>query len=169
MASGFSFSVLGPVRAWRDGAEVSLGSPQQRAVLAALLLRDGAFISAGELIDVLWPDNPPRSASGTVRTYVYRLRGILGAEKLPRSGSGYTLTLTGDDLDASRLRRLTERAGRARAAGDPGAAASHLGAALALWRGTPLTGISGPFAESQRGRLEEARLTARRRTGRPPA
>jgi DNA-binding SARP family transcriptional activator len=54
MSPGFSFSVLGPVRAWRDGAEIYLGSPQQRAVLAAMLLRAGAFISAGELIDVLW-------------------------------------------------------------------------------------------------------------------
>ena len=42
MTSGFRFSVLGPVRAWRDGAEINLGSPQQRAVLAAMLLRTGA-------------------------------------------------------------------------------------------------------------------------------
>jgi DNA-binding SARP family transcriptional activator len=59
MASGFSFGVVGPVRAWRDGAEINLGSPQQRAVLAAMPLRTGAFIAAEELIDVLRPEDPP--------------------------------------------------------------------------------------------------------------
>ncbi|MGX1117378.1 hypothetical protein RKD37_002741 [Streptomyces ambofaciens] len=35
------FSLLGPLRAWRGPTELSLGSPQQQAVLAALLLRGG--------------------------------------------------------------------------------------------------------------------------------
>ncbi|RDI69286.1 hypothetical protein DFR76_101824 [Nocardia pseudobrasiliensis] len=35
------FEVLGPVRAWRGGVEVDLGSPQQRAVAAMLLLDGG--------------------------------------------------------------------------------------------------------------------------------
>jgi DNA-binding SARP family transcriptional activator len=46
MGSGFSFGVLGPVRAWQDGSEIDLGSPQQRAVLAVLLLCAGAHVSA---------------------------------------------------------------------------------------------------------------------------
>jgi DNA-binding SARP family transcriptional activator len=33
--------VLGPVRAWRDGVEVAVGSAQQRAVLAVLAMADG--------------------------------------------------------------------------------------------------------------------------------
>jgi DNA-binding SARP family transcriptional activator len=160
MASGFSFSVLGPVRAWRDGAEINLGSPQQRAVLAAMLLRAGAFISAEELIDVLWPEDPPKTAGGTMRTYVYRLRRVLGDGKLLRAGGGYVLRMSGDDLDASRFRQLADRAGQARAEGDLGTAASHLNEALALWKGVPLTGIAGRFAETRRVLLEEMRLTA---------
>jgi DNA-binding SARP family transcriptional activator len=160
MASGFSFSVLGPIRAWRDGAEIDLGSPQQRAVLAAMLLRAGAFISAEELIDVLWPEDPPKTAGGTMRTYVYRLRRILGDGKLLRAGGGYVLPMRGDDLDASRFRQLADRAGQARAEGDLGAAASQLNEALALWKGVPLAGITGRFAETQRVLLEEMRLTA---------
>jgi DNA-binding SARP family transcriptional activator len=160
MVSGFSFSVLGPVRAWRDGAEINLGSPQQRAVLAAMLLRAGAFISAEELIDVLWPEDPPKTAGGTVRTYVYRLRRVLGDGKLLRAGGGYVLPMRGDDLDASRFRQLADRAGQARAEGDLGTAASHLNEALALWKGIPLAGITGRFAETQRVLLEEMRLIA---------
>ncbi|MEU1026419.1 hypothetical protein ABZ366_30970, partial [Streptomyces sp. NPDC005904] len=49
-----SFQVLGPVRAWCDGRPLKLGSPQQRATLAALLLRDGHPVPASELVDALW-------------------------------------------------------------------------------------------------------------------
>ncbi|MER7036215.1 hypothetical protein ABT334_35305, partial [Streptomyces albidoflavus] len=44
------FAVLGPVRSWRDGEPLPPGSPQQRALLAALLLRDGRTATASELI-----------------------------------------------------------------------------------------------------------------------
>ena len=33
------FRILGPLEAWNDGREVSLGGPKPRALLAALLLR----------------------------------------------------------------------------------------------------------------------------------
>jgi DNA-binding SARP family transcriptional activator len=161
MASGFSFAVLGPVRAWRDGEEVDPGSPQLRAVLAVLLLRAGSYVSAEELVDALWSDDPPKSAIGTIRTYVHRLRRMLGGEELLRSsGSGYVLAPPGDGLDVSRFKRLAEQAGRARAEGDVASAAKHLGDALALWDGTPLAGIAGRFAETQRALLEETRLSA---------
>ena len=45
------FSVLGPVRAWLGDDPLPAGSPQQRALLAALLLRDGRTATASELID----------------------------------------------------------------------------------------------------------------------
>ncbi|HUN35645.1 MAG TPA: BTAD domain-containing putative transcriptional regulator [Trebonia sp.] len=160
MAAGFSFSVLGPLRAWHDGEEIDLGTPQQRAVLAAMLLRAGAFISAEELIDVLWPEDPPRTADGTMRTYVYRLRRVLGDGKLVQAGGGYVLHLRGDDLDLARFRQLADRAAQARASGDHGGAASHLDEALALWKGVPLAGITGRFAETRRVALEEMRLSA---------
>jgi len=161
MASDYSFAVLGPVRAWRSGVEVDLGTPQRQAVMAVLLLRAGAYVSAEELVDALWPDNPPKTAIATVRTYVHWLRRGLGGEKLIRSvNSGYMVDPQGDDLDASRFRRLTEEAGRARAEGDVRSAARCLSEGLGLWNGVPLAGIAGRFAETQRALLEEMRLTA---------
>jgi hypothetical protein len=56
MSPGFSFGVLRPVRAWRDGAEISLGSPQQRAVLAGL--HGGQF--AVKLSEIIAPRAEPR-------------------------------------------------------------------------------------------------------------
>ena len=61
------FGLLGPVRAWRGEEALSTGSPQQRALLAALLLREGRTATAAELIDALWGEEPPAQALATVR------------------------------------------------------------------------------------------------------
>src|SRR5262245_19320869 len=76
-SAALRFSVLGPVRAWRGEEPLNTGSPQQRALLAALLLREGRTATAAELIDALWGPEPPSQALAAVRTYAYRLRKIL--------------------------------------------------------------------------------------------
>ena len=70
------FSLLGPVRAWRGEQSLASGSPQQRALLAALLLREGRTATAGELIDALWGEDPPSQALAALRTYASRLRKV---------------------------------------------------------------------------------------------
>jgi DNA-binding SARP family transcriptional activator len=59
MQGDVRFAVLGPVRAWRGEAELDLGHPKQRAVLAALLVRQGAQVTLEELIDGVWGDAAP--------------------------------------------------------------------------------------------------------------
>ena len=56
-------SILGPVEVTRDGRGVELGSPQQRALLALLALQPGNLIPLESMVDALWPDDPPASAS----------------------------------------------------------------------------------------------------------
>jgi DNA-binding SARP family transcriptional activator len=166
------FTLLGPIRAWRGLDEVDLGSPQQRAALAALLLREGAQASVDELVDAVWDDAAPRSAEKAIRTYVYRLRRVLEPEgSVPQSviatvGNGYVLRVGPEECDLAAFRQNLSRAEDARRAGDLAGAAAHLRAALALWRGTPLAGIQGRYADLQRTALEnlrrstiEARLT----------
>ncbi|AQZ69597.1 regulatory protein [[Actinomadura] parvosata subsp. kistnae] len=135
-------SVLGPVRAWRGGAEVDVGSPQQRLVLAVLVLAGGRVVSHEHLLDAVWGAEQPRTAIGTLRTYVSRLRSVLGAEVIASVGSGYALTAGTTDLGV--LDELS-RQGR-------------LGEALALWQGEPLAGLDGGYARAQRARLAERRL-----------
>jgi DNA-binding SARP family transcriptional activator/tetratricopeptide (TPR) repeat protein len=161
MASGFSFAVLGPVRAWKDGSEVGLGSRQQQAVLAVLLLRAGTHVTVEYLVDALWSADPPPSAVGTIRTYISRLRKLPGGADLIRSaGSAYILITPPDSLDATRFRQCVERSRQARADGDVGLAAACLREGLALWQGPPLAGVPGRFADTQRTLLEEQWLTA---------
>ncbi|MFJ9116064.1 AfsR/SARP family transcriptional regulator [Streptomyces sp. NPDC102394] len=164
----FRFSLLGPLRAWRQDAELALGPPQQRAVLALLLLRRGRTVGVGELVDALWGADPPAAAVSVLRTYVSRLRGLLEpdrpADGSPRLlltlGDGYALRTDAVVSDLERFEDLVARAGARQAEGDDLAAVELLRTALDLWQGTPLAGVPGPGAETERRRLKEGRLTA---------
>ncbi|WP_051110380.1 AfsR/SARP family transcriptional regulator [Longispora albida] len=153
--AGLRFAVLGPVRAWHDGHELDLGSPQQRAVLAALLLRGGRLATAEELIDGLWGEEPPLRAIGTIRTYVSRLRQVLG-DALQTGSRGYLLRRPPGSLDLEAAEHAV-----AHAAGltDQQAASASLRQALDAWHGEPLAGLPGPYAAAQRNRLAELRLS----------
>lgn len=153
------FAVLGPVRAWRDGEPVSTGSPQQRALLAALLLRGGRTATAAELIDALWGEEPPSQALAAVRTYASRLRKALGPQVLVSESGGYALRTSAAALDATTAQELGAEAEKLRAAGDRAGARDKLAEALDLWDGEVLASLPGPYAETQRTRLEEWRLS----------
>ncbi|MFJ9723288.1 AfsR/SARP family transcriptional regulator [Streptomyces sp. NPDC101209] len=162
------FSVLGPVRAWHADRELDLGSPQQRAVLAALLLRRGHPVSLAELVDAVWGVEPPTAAVSVLRTYVSRLRKVLepgrGPQDPPRTivsvGDGYRACVPEQALDLAVFERSTADAAKASAAGDESTAAQLLHDALDAWPGAALAGLPGPLAESERARLAEARLSA---------
>ncbi|MFJ8374453.1 BTAD domain-containing putative transcriptional regulator [Streptomyces sp. NPDC094461] len=152
------FSVLGPVRAWRDGEALSSGSPQQRALLAALLLRGGRTATAAELIDAIWGDEPPSQALATIRTYASRLRKVLDPQTLVSDAGGYAIRAGQDAIDVHVVRDLAAEAEKARAGGDRFQARDLLNKALGLWDGEALASVPGPYAENQRTRLEEWRL-----------
>ncbi|MFC0111453.1 AfsR/SARP family transcriptional regulator [Kibdelosporangium aridum] len=84
------FSLMGPVRACRDGQEVQLGPRQQRSVLAALLLNNGVWLSNDQLIGMVW-DEPTPSAVMAVRTYMYRLRRTLPELDVKSANGGYAV------------------------------------------------------------------------------
>ncbi len=155
MGGELRFEVLGPVRAWQGDTELDLGTPQQRAILGILLLRDGAAATPGELINALWGPTAPRAATGMIRSYVSRLRRVLPGDVIESVGGGYALR-TGA-LDAA---EFADHLAAARTAGDAHTKAAHLRKALGLWRGTPLAGVNGEYAEAERTRLAQVRLAA---------
>ncbi|MFF3541564.1 BTAD domain-containing putative transcriptional regulator [Streptomyces platensis] len=161
---GLRFTVLGPVRAWRGATPLAAGSPQQRALLAALLLRGGRSATAPELVEALWGDEPPHAALAALRTYAARIRKALGAdaEALVSESGGYAIRSVGSqpiDLDHDRAEEYATAAERARSQGNIPYARKLLTDALELWDGEPLAGLAGPYAEQQRTRLEEWRLS----------
>ncbi|MFC7646631.1 BTAD domain-containing putative transcriptional regulator [Streptosporangium lutulentum] len=164
---GLRFAVLGPVQAWRDGTELDLGTPLQRSILAMLLLREGRAVTPAEMIDAIWGEDAPPRALGALRTYVSRLRSVLEPGRSPRTrpelltsvGRGYALRLNDSTLDLALFDRGVQEAETARRAGDVGGAAESLRASLALCAGEPLAGAVGPYAEHQRDRLVERRMS----------
>ncbi|MGY0062653.1 BTAD domain-containing putative transcriptional regulator [Streptomyces sp. LZ34] len=153
------FTVLGPVRVWRGEEQINTGSPQQRALLATLLLRYGRTATASELIDCLWGDEPPTAALAALRTYASRLRKTLGPDVLVSESGGYAIRVEPRAVDADVAAQLATKAEKTRQAGDGARARELLNKALALWDGETLTGVPGPYAETQRIRLEEWRLS----------
>ncbi|MFF3644003.1 BTAD domain-containing putative transcriptional regulator [Streptomyces sp. NPDC002564] len=152
------FSVLGPVRAWHGSEQLSTGSPQQRALLAALLLRDGRTATASELIDALWGEEPPSQALAAVRTYASRLRKVLPPGVLVSESGGYAVRIAEGALDLAAAEDLWSSAEKARGTGDLCQARALVNQALDLWDGEPLAGVPGPYADTQRARLDEWRL-----------
>lgn len=158
-AAPLRFSLLGPVRAWQGAESLPTGSPQQRALLAALLLREGRTATASELIDALWGEEPPSQALAAVRTYASRLRKVLGSGVLVSESGGYAIRSLGEGaLDLALAQELAADAEKARTAGDLCHARTLLNKALSLWDGEVLAGVPGPYADTQRTRLEEWRL-----------
>ncbi|WP_162793252.1 MULTISPECIES: AfsR/SARP family transcriptional regulator [Streptomyces] len=152
-----------------DGTPLGLGPNQQRALLAVLLLRRGRPAPMADLLGALWGERPPPRAVGTLRTYVSRLRTLFEPERPSRAparllvsaSDGYALRLRDPFLDIAEFERGIAEAARLRTAGATGDAYRTLGEALGLWAGTPLAGLPGPYAETQRDRLTEMWLTAR--------
>ncbi|WP_406841542.1 AfsR/SARP family transcriptional regulator (plasmid) [Streptomyces sp. AHU1] len=143
---------------------MDLGSPQQQSLFVALLMREGRTATAGALIEGLWGEDEPASARRTLRTYAWRLRKVLedntkSPNVLVSIGDGYHLALDGDYVDFQNVEELARSAQRARQADDLEDAYDLLEAALSLWRGEPLAAIPGPFADRQRDRLNEVRLS----------
>ena len=95
-SGGRSLSVVAvgarAARRWCTAATpVQLGGPQQRRVLAVLAVHANEVVSSDRLIDVLWGEVPPASASHTLQTLVSRLRGGLGADRVETVAPGYRL------------------------------------------------------------------------------
>ncbi|GAA4914826.1 BTAD domain-containing putative transcriptional regulator [Streptomyces coeruleoprunus] len=157
-SASLHFAVLGPVRARLGGDHLPSGSPQQRALLAALLLRDGRTATAAELIDAIWGEEPPSQALAAVRTYASRLRKVLPPGVLVSESGGYAIRVHADALDLNVAQELAAEAEKARAGGDRAQARALIGKSLGLWDGEALASVPGPYAENQRARLEEWRL-----------
>jgi predicted ATPase/DNA-binding SARP family transcriptional activator len=158
--SGLEFGILGPLAVAhpkQGPIEITAGKP--RALLACLLLNANEVVSADRLVDALWGERPPASASKLLQVYVSQLRRAVGSGALATRSPGYVLRADPDQLDADRFERLHAEGRAALAAGNAALAASRLRRALELWRGPALADVAyADFAASEAGRLEELRI-----------
>ena len=142
-AGALRLHVLGPLRLWRDGAELDPGPQQQAHLLAVLLARAGRPTSAAELIEAVWGRRPPSTAVNVLHKYIGALRRVLEptlpargtGSHLLRRGNGYLFTADPDELDLLRFRRHIDDARAAPADDSLSTALDHYVDALQLWAG----------------------------------
>ncbi|GAA2655973.1 BTAD domain-containing putative transcriptional regulator [Streptomyces aculeolatus] len=159
--------LLGPVELrGADGRQYPLGPPQQRCVLAVLAMAPGRLVMVETLIRHVWREESSGAARDVLYTYVSRLRRLLRqaaqdgphAPVLRRGNGGYALDISLESVDLQHTRALAAQ-GRSDRSDDPERAAKLFGEASALWRGTPLAGLRGEWAEQVRAGLERERVS----------
>jgi DNA-binding SARP family transcriptional activator/tetratricopeptide (TPR) repeat protein len=152
--------LLGTVEARVDGRPVPLGPRKQRLVLAILALEANRQVPVERLVDLVWPDGPPRTATHAVRVCVSGLRAALtGTDAdIATRGTGYLLVIDPSVVDAHRFREL---AARARESATDAHRLALLDEALGLWSGPALDGAaSRAIQERLCAGIEDARLAA---------
>ena len=102
--------LLGGVGAVTDrGEPVDVGPAKCRALLAALALSPGTAVPVWRLVELVWGDDPPRTADRTLQSYVTRLRKGLGHELITRVGAAYRLDVPAESVDVVRFRQPRRR------------------------------------------------------------
>lgn len=156
------FGILGPLEVRSSGVPVAIGGPKRVSVLAALLLRSNQVVLADRLVDLVWRDDPPRTAQNVLQANIAALRRALdqaephGGARIETHGRGYRLRVEPDELDADAFERLIALA----RAGAPDAAVL-VRRALGLWRGEVLSDVDlASDLLPEVTRLEELRLEA---------
>ncbi|HEX6518663.1 MAG TPA: BTAD domain-containing putative transcriptional regulator [Streptosporangiaceae bacterium] len=139
--------LLGGVSAITDrGEQADIGPAKCQALLAALALSAGKAVPVWRLADLVWGEEPPRTADRTLQSYATRLRKGLGPDSVVRTGAAYRLDVAADAVDVIRFQRHLD-------AGD-------IDAALAEWTGVPLAGLDVPGLAATVNGLVEHWLTA---------
>ena len=163
------FNVLGPLRMETLSTDRTPSAAKPRQVLSLLLVNANRIVSTDTLSEELWRDNPPRSATTTLQTYIFQIRKLMGSRSgsdqsdsrnhLVTTQNGYMLRVRPDELDLFVFEDLATTGEAALRAGEPEKAARLLSDALALWKGRTLIDVTcGPHLDVHTVRLDERRM-----------
>jgi len=151
------FRILGPLEVSDETGPIALGGQRQRALLTVLLLEAGRVIPTDRLVDLLWGEEAPKTATTSLQNSISRLRRELGEDVLETRAPGYVLRAEAQQVDAGRFEQLLRDARQA----PPEERRNTLQRALELWRGQALAEFTfEQFAQAEIRRLEELRLVA---------
>ncbi len=151
---------LGPLGVRSDGTLIRL-RPAERRVLASFVVTPASSLPLEVLIDRVWGESPPRTASRALHVHLSALRRKAPGLVLSAS-DGYRLDLDRNELDVLEFAALAEAAPRYLAEGRFHDAADASARAGRLWRGDPFPElIDSETARGERDRLIELHLGAR--------
>ncbi|MFE0810505.1 BTAD domain-containing putative transcriptional regulator [Streptomyces sp. NPDC058848] len=153
-----------------DDLEPIVLAPKPRRLLALLAVNADSAISINALVQELWGDNPPRTATATIQTYIGQVRRTV-AEALNKSanevaeeiliteGGSYVLSARGVALDITEYEMLTAAGNAAVQRGEFVEGSDLLHQAVGLWRGPALVNVeAGELLRARIVSLEESLL-----------
>ncbi len=163
------YRLLGPLEVARTGVGseiLDLGPRKQRAVLAVLLLGRGRAVSTARLVDALWGDDAPASATASIQAYVSNLRRLLRVDgatsPILRQPPGYVLDVSADEVDLTVFLDDAEDARRFAEDGAWDAALKTADRALASVRGPLLEDLADePWVQVEAAGVDEVRTECR--------
>jgi DNA-binding SARP family transcriptional activator len=156
------FRVLGTLEVINDEERVGLPSTRHQRVIAALLLAPNSVVPLSKLVEAVWDDEPPATAVKQVQNCVSVLRERLGGggPVIVTEGPGYRIVVTEAQLDLLRFHHGLSDARRLAAEDRLPEGVREARAALELWRGPVLDGLSVSVLQNRVTVLNEQRLGA---------
>jgi predicted ATPase/DNA-binding SARP family transcriptional activator len=159
MQEPLEIRLLGPFEVLAGGSPADVVGSKRQALLAMLALGNGRVVAVDALVDGLWGEELPSAPRNALHHHVARLRAALGEAALAGSADGYALKNAA--VDAAQFENLLAETRGALRDGDIGAAADAVAAAVDLWRGPALEGLTGtPWFDAEARRLETLRVDA---------
>ena len=159
MKEALEIRLLGPFEVLAGGTLADVGGSKRQALLAMLALRNARVVTVDLLVDGLWGADLPSAPRNALHHHVARLRAALGEDAIVGSADGYALR--GALVDAVRFEELLSETRGGLRDGDIGVAADAVAAAIELWRGSPLQGLTGTtWFSAEASRLETLHVDA---------
>ncbi|WP_433325373.1 AfsR/SARP family transcriptional regulator [Spirillospora sp. CA-294931] len=159
--------LLGPVEVIGGQGRSDKLSAIPRRLFAVLVLRAGDGVRTEELVEELWPQEPPPRVENALHAHVSRLRRYLdawepegpGRDRLAARPGGYALAVAPDEVDVLRFKELRRQAYEP--SRGPAEAIASLERGLRLWRGPALLDAAeGPICAASASVLMDLRLLA---------
>ena len=126
---------------------------QGRALFSFLVVNRHRPVSRHELLDVLWPDEPPDAPEAGLSTILTRVRRAVGDGVIDGRTELRLHLGEGADVDVERAVARGEDARRALAERRRGAATTAAREALAIVERPLLPGVEGDWVDGRRGEL----------------
>jgi predicted ATPase/DNA-binding SARP family transcriptional activator len=151
--------LLGPFEVVAGEIPANITGGKRHGLLAVLALRRGRVVAVDALIEALWGEDLPAAPRNALQHHVARLRATLGQHAIGAAPDGYVLREA--SVDAVQFEELLAHARAGLRAGDARAAADAAAAAVALWRGPALQGLTDTaWSANEARRLEALRVDA---------
>ena len=155
------YRILGPLEVHNNLSVATPTAPKTASVLAMLLVHANCLVLTETIMEDIWGENPPASASTTLQTYIYQIRGALGRGTIMTRPGGYSLPVDEGDLDLLRFRSKLHQGRCLLDMGQPSEALDELRCGLSLWNGRPLSNVRcGSLLGLDLQHLEEERRRA---------